>query len=313
MDFYLERVRVGLESYWACSRAFWCTLFGTKNEQTSMNEQQQFYLNPYGAAVEAGSDWIVLLLLFLLVHTVSWWGRWFLWEPLARQRIKRPTQRNVRKFSAIATANLFHTLSAIFAWRILYHRDWLLARSEWNVRQETVDTDLKSYYLLYAARYASDAISLFYEIPKEDTWAFAVHHVVTVLLVLGSAQGGYTRIGSVFMFFLDWVDIVLTAAKLCKYMSFRRNDGWQFLADRLFEVFVVSFFITRNGILNYVAYACLVDFENTPLKALALMLVGLMTYWLVLIIKAVIHQLFGNGSFDDLRESDDEEEFDKQK
>ena len=114
-------------------------------------------------------------------------------------------------------------------------------------------------------------------------------------------------------FFLDWVDIVLTAAKLCKYMSFKRNDGWQFLADRLFEVFVVSFFITRNGILNYVAYACLVDFEHAPLKALVLMLVGIMTYWLVLIIKAAIHQIFGDGSVDDLRESDDEEESNKQK
>ena len=61
-------------------------------------------------------------------------------------------------------------------------------------------------------------------------------------------------------------------------MSTKRNDGWQFLADRLFEVFAVTFVITRNGILNYVAYACLVDFENTPLKALVLMLVGIMTY-----------------------------------
>ena len=244
-----------------------------------MNEQQQFYLNPYGAAVEAGSDWIVLLLLFLLVHTVSWWGRWFLWEPLARQRIKRPTQRNVRKFSSIATANLFHTLSAIFAWRILYHRDWLLARSEWNVRQETVDTDLKSYYLLYAARYASDATSLsFTKSPRKIPGPLL--SIMSLLYYWSSDRhrAVILELDQYSCFFLDWVDIVLTAAKLCKHMSTKRNDGWQFLADRLFEVFAVTFVITRNGILNYVAYACLVDFENTPLKALVLMLVGIMTY-----------------------------------
>jgi hypothetical protein len=223
--------------------------------------------------------------------------------------MKRPTRRNVLKCSAIATGNLFHSLSAFFAWRMLYRKDWLWERTEWSVVVNEVEADVEFFYLLYAARYISDVISLLFEIPKEDTWAFAVHHVASVGLVLRSAASGYVRIGCVLMSFLDWVDIVLTAAKLLKYISKTRNDIFQILADRLFELFAVSFLVTRNGVLNYVAYVCLVDFENAPLlKAQVVVLVVLVTYWMVLIVKHAMHQLLGDGSIDDLRESDDEEE-----
>lgn len=321
MNVLLQRLQLGLESYWSCSRSFFFTIIGETDasEATTLHSIAQTFTrfrlgSPFGtnsATVEDGSDWVMFFLQCLLVHAVSWWGRWYVFEPLARRCMKRPTRRNVMKFSAIATANLFHSLSAFFAWRVLFHKDWLWKRSEWSVALYEVEADVKLFYLLYAARYVSDVISLFFEIPKEDTWAFGVHHAASVGLVLGSAASGRFRIGCVFMFFLDWVDIVLTAAKLLKYMSKARNDVFQILADRLFELFAVSFIVTRNGMLNYVAYVCLVDFENASLlKAQVLVLVGLMTYWMVIILKHAIHQLFGDGSIDDLRESDDEEDGD---
>uniref|UniRef100_A0A7S2UR35 TLC domain-containing protein n=1 Tax=Attheya septentrionalis TaxID=420275 RepID=A0A7S2UR35_9STRA len=315
----MERLSVGLEVYRTCSWAFGSKLFEVLDPPGGLLERDgeipsqkftRFHLESLqSTAVEDGSDWIVLIIQFIIVHICSWWGRRYIWEPLAKSCMRRPTPRNVQKFSAIATANLFHSLSAIFAWRMLYDRDWLWERAKWSIVVDEVEPDVKFFYLLYAARYISDAISLLFEITKEDSWAFAVHHIASVGLVLGSAASGYVRIGCVFMFFLDWVDIVLTAAKLLKYSSKKRNDIFQILADRLFELFAVSFIITRNGVLNYVAYVCLVDFENAPiLKTQVVVLVMLMTYWLVLILKHAIHQLFGDGSIDDLRESDDEEE-----
>ena len=54
---------------------------------------------------------------------------------------------------------------SILAWKVLRHKSWLWHTDEWNQATTSssgasndLTVDLKSYYLLYAARYASDTI-----------------------------------------------------------------------------------------------------------------------------------------------------------
>jgi hypothetical protein len=131
-------------------------------------------------------------------------------------------------------------------------------------------------------------------------------------LVLLSAQAGVTRIGGVIMFF-DWADPPLLIAKALVYLSKETTDIYQFLADRLFELFAVGFFLTRNVLFSYVVYECLryddqklrtrIPYKQIVfLKTLLVVLALLMVFWLVLIIKAAIHQGSNKGNVDDIRE-----------
>jgi len=111
------------------------------------------------------------------------------------------------------------------------------------------------------------------------------------------------------MFFFDWADIPLLAAKIFKYLSKDPKDLFQFIANRLFEVFALCFLLTRNLYYNYVVYAALadmeVDFINRSCQSLLIMLVVLQTYWLFLIVKAVGRQQQSGGNVEDVREKED--------
>ena len=131
--------------------------------------------------------YLLFLLFWMMVHIVNCCSRWFLWEPFARKHLKEPSHRNVQKFSANAIALLFGTLTSVFAWCILINKDWLWNRSQWNIlaHDTGIEADVKFFYLLYAARYFSDALMLPLEIQKSDSWAFAIHHAATIGLRLG--------------------------------------------------------------------------------------------------------------------------------
>lgn len=105
------------------------------------------------------------------------------------------------------------------------------------------------------------------------------------------------------MFFFDWADIPLLSAKICKYLSKDPKDAFQFIANRLFETFAVLFFLTRNLYYNYVVYwACKDPGVKLFNKYLLLALVGLQTYWLYLVIMAVVRQQKNGGNAEDVRE-----------
>lgn len=288
----------------------------------------RFYLNGAAAAAAAdgskrecaATDWLILFWLFCIVHTVSWSIRWVIFEPYYRHHHHRRTAalnnpKDMQNFSQSCAACLFHTVSAYFAYRILSTKAWLYKQDEWFQRSDddSLAADLKFYYLLYAARYLSDIVSLCFEHRRSDTPAYALHHVVTVLIVLLSAQANYTQAGGVMMYFFDWADPFMLAAKAFKYLSSHTADFYQFASDRLFEIFAVAFVATRNIMFTYVVYVAVIS-EDTEkddgricyvLKALLMVLVLLMTYWLGLILQASAYQRFDNdGNIDDIREEE---------
>ena len=135
------------------------------------------------------------------------------------------------------------------------------------------------------------------------------HHMVTIGLVFASSGGGFHRYGGAIMFIFDWADIPLQTAKAFKYLSLSSNDGFQYIANRLFEVFAVVFTITRSFMYNYIVYAAYrEDYDKTftwraaLAKILLLLLACLQTFWLRLLYKAVLKQRANGGNVEDIRE-----------
>jgi len=266
----------------------------------------------------AATDWVILFWLYGMVYGFSWGIRWAVFEPFYRFHFRaKPSTgsienvKEMQNFSQTCSACLFHVLSAYFSYQILSPKSWLYEQEQWFKTDSVVSQDLKFYFLLYATRYMSDVVSLFHEHPRSDTPAYAIHHVVTVVLVLISAHTNYIKAGGLIMFCMDWADPFMLAAKACKYLSSDRSDVYQFLSDRLFELFAIAFVGTRNILFTYVVYVALVadDSGNGDagtrliLKALLGVLVILMTYWLGLILQAYAYQRFENkGNINDIRE-----------
>mmetsp|Transcript_40117 Transcript_40117/g.96870 ORF Transcript_40117/g.96870 Transcript_40117/m.96870 type:complete len:369 (+) Transcript_40117:62-1168(+) len=340
-------LQVGWKSFEYLSNVFSNSLLGgngTENNNDSTLEDAmicgsshvergltQFHLNPFDTDGSvwtmklqssqqpvscAGTDWVIILILVCIIHCLSWIPRWMVWEPLAdaykSQSGKTTTwnKEECRRFSMTVTSCMFFTISAIFGYRVLAHKSWLFDRYAWTERSPAVETDFKFYYLVYASRFISDSISLFFESRNRDAFiASFLHHVVTLGLVFGSAVTGFTKYGGIIMFFFDWADIPLLAAKACKYLSDDtiKNDPFQLIANRLFEVFAVTFFCTRNVWYNYIVYSAWKDLDGDVhsrfCRYMLLLLAGLQTYWLWLIISAVIRQKKSGGRLEDSRDA----------
>ncbi|CAK9031875.1 unnamed protein product [Durusdinium trenchii] len=181
-------------------------------------------------------------------------------------------------------------------------------------------SDLRCFYILYAARYIQAAVTVLLEPKRKDFLEMMVHHIVTIGVVYVSYFGGWNRVGVVVMVLLDPADVPLHLAKLCKYTSEAlQMNLWQFFADRLFEFFAVLFFVTRLVMFGYVCWSA--HFEsaqyfdvNYAAKFCILLLYLLMVlqlYWFGLILKVAVKLMRGQGA-EDIR-SDDEDEAPKKK
>jgi hypothetical protein len=131
--------------------------------------------------------------LFLIVHAVNWWPRWLVYEPVGNFLRRRShsgwTSKKSENFSQALASAFSHGAMAYLAWMILKYKNWLWNIQSWagefhhlplhhhhvqhpddhqplttaTTEVSLVEPELKLYYLLYAARYFSDAVSLFYE------------------------------------------------------------------------------------------------------------------------------------------------------
>ena len=105
---------------------------------------------------------------------ISWVPRWIIFEPLAnrlRQSYPHWKKSTAEKFSQSLAAGSIHIVMGILAWNVLKTKDWLWDVEQWNQTtvsavtgdKAMIDVKFKLYYLLYAARYISDGISLCFE------------------------------------------------------------------------------------------------------------------------------------------------------
>jgi len=298
------------------SSAFSATVFHTAPSSSPLvcgeeDNRIRFYLNPFEDNECAGVDLILVFFMAIVIFVMTWSMRWFILEPIAvtmRGSKIRLDPSIKKRFGMTLTSVLVHTLSAFFVWRVLTPTEWLWIPTTWGANTDDLlaDADFKFYYLLYLARYCSDSVSILFEERTKDQFLQMVyHHAVTIALVVSSINAGYTRFGGVIMFFFDWADLPLQVAKASKYLSLDSKDIWNYVANRLFELFALTYFVTRNVMYNFVVFvACRdlpEDMNGNIAKTLLIMLAAIQTFWLTLLIKAVKKQI-DNGDVEDIRD-----------
>jgi len=271
--------------------------------------------------IPLGPDCQVFLYAAFVCFIFNWAMRKVMIEPWARVYLHHPTSKRVQKFAQATMEMLFYGVFFYFGYCVFFLgcKEWRWPSSQWwegkdEGAHNRITPDIRFYIICYAARYLSGLVSVMMEHRRTDFFEMVAHHAVTVVLIILAYAWGYYRISCVIMWLLDCADPPLHLAKQLKYFSRSKIDWYQFAADRVFEFFGVSFFVTRAGFYSYVCWSTC--FEKTKITAnppgdivmigLVLVLLGLNYYWVGLLFKAV-HHMITTGGIDDLR-SDDEDD-----
>eukprot|EP00418_Pyrodinium_bahamense_P093555 CAMPEP_0179037890 /NCGR_PEP_ID=MMETSP0796-20121207/14356_1 /TAXON_ID=73915 /ORGANISM="Pyrodinium bahamense, Strain pbaha01" /LENGTH=339 /DNA_ID=CAMNT_0020734201 /DNA_START=93 /DNA_END=1112 /DNA_ORIENTATION=- len=255
----------------------------------------------------------------VLFFAFNWGARLLAVEPLVRcfLPLKGP---QVAKFAQSVMEAIFYGGFSVFGVLVVSSHDFVWPSKNWwvgfqNGGHELMRADFRCFYIMYIARYFQAGLSVCLEFKRKDFAEMLLHHAVTVVVTSVSYANSWNRVGLIVMTLLDPADVPLHLAKLCKYIAEASGRGiWQFVADRLFEVFGVLFFVTRIVLYGYVCWSAHIEgqryFEYGLPAHICYMclylLLALQVYWFYLIIKVAVRLASGKGVEDP--RSDDEEE-----
>ena len=83
------------------------------------------------------------------------------------------------------------------------------------------------------------SICQFFDVKRKDFMEMMIHHNATILLMMFSWTGHFTRIGTLVMILHDLADPLLELAKMFRYANYRRT------CDSIFAIFSLVWIITR--------------------------------------------------------------------
>ncbi|KAF8195953.1 TLC domain-containing protein [Mycena galopus ATCC 62051] len=178
---------------------------------------------------------------------------------------KRLIQRSVIRFAEQGWSAAYYPLQ----WGFGFYVNYYLPTSIWTpvslwrgYPHIPLPWPVKFYYLTQSAFYTHQMLILNAEAPRKDHYQMMAHHVITVFLMGLSYYFNFTRVGSFIMFLMDFCDIFLPIAKMCRYMNLS-----SFVCDSLFASFLVSWFITRHVLFAIVIVSTYVDLPvQVPLE-----------------------------------------------
>jgi len=266
---------------------------------------------------EIPRDAAVFLVFSVTLFVLNWGMRLLIVEPWARWAL-RLRRSQLAKFAQSVMEVVIYGSFMLIGLRVVPSQEWVWPSAKWWMGfaeggHEVMRADLRCFYIMYVARYFQAIVSVLLEPKRKDFVEMIVHHVVTVTVIYISYIYGWNRVGVVVMVLLDPADVPLHLAKLCKYTAeVTKVHFWQWVADRLFEVFAVVFFITRLVLYGYVCWSAHIEATRYFPKglpewtcvALLYTLLALQIYWFFLIIKVAV-KLFRGCNVEDPR-SDDE-------
>ncbi|KAF2454121.1 TLC domain-containing protein [Lineolata rhizophorae] len=139
-----------------------------------------------------------------------------------------------------------------------YSKYWLNLREMWtDFPTRSIDGLRKWYYLVQFAFWLQQILVVNIEERRKDYSQMFIHHIITCTLMFTSYGYYQTKVGNVILCIMDFVDILLPAAKLLKYLKFQRA------CDVAFGVFIVAWFVTRHIIYPLVCWSVYADLPPT--------------------------------------------------
>lgn len=240
-------------------------------------------------------------------------------EYLWNSRRNRSAEKKIVKFVEALWRLLFYSYFCFVGYKALFVPTtvvWIINTKEhWKDWPLQPVTDAVSFY--YQVELGAYLHQLMWtEVARSDSVEMLIHHIATILLILGSYLTNFTRIGASILLLHDISDVFLESAKIFVYISKSKGGKWACnFCDCLFVLFAVSFFITRLVVYpRYLVYSLLYEapmaigyWPGFPLFAgLLLVLQCLHIFWFHLILR-MIPSLLSSGIQKDER-SDDEAE-----
>jgi hypothetical protein len=187
--------------------------------------------------------------------------------PSFAQRLSIVGDKKLVKFKENAFNAIFYTLSLSIGALGLYKSRWLElplipdtkclfpSVSDWTNDWSSIFTQL--YYGIATSYYLQATVtSVTIDTQRKDKWVMFSHHIITLVLLIGSAYIGRFRIGFLILLAHDVSDIFLSVTKVLHYAK----SPW----DRsFFFLFAVSFIVLRLVLLPYYTFACMKSYGCT--------------------------------------------------
>jgi len=284
-------------------------------------------LGPKGAVEalpSAGPDFsreLPVLAIYAFVFFVfSWGARFCVIDPLLTRCLGMRSAKLRRCSQSVMEAMIYGAFS-VFGLLVVPSQPWVWPSERWWSGVAwgghlVIRSDVRCYYLMYLARYVQMLISVMLEPRRKDFPQMVLHHLVTTVVVSVSYCKGWNRVGVVTMLLLDPTDVPLHIAKVCKYAAESTGKRiWRTLADRCFELFALTFFVTRLVMYTYVVYSVWTEgrpnvehlggFAGWVCFIILCILLVLQFFWFSLILKVAMRIAQGKPA-EDVRSDDDE-------
>lgn len=207
----------------------------------------------------------------------------------------------------------FYFLSFLFGIYVLHDEECIWNRQKcWGEYPKNHELSKKIYwyYMIELGFYTTTTVTQFFDIKRKDFWEMFIHHIVTIILMMGSYVMNYTKIGAFIVIVHDSADFYLEFAKMGKYANYTltTNIG--------FALFTLAFFASRltilpfwiiptiwfDGIVGYAPYSVMYFLFSALLT-----LQVLHFYWFTHIVRVVYSSILVGGIERDTR-SDSEGE-----
>ncbi len=152
-----------------------------------------------------------------------------------------------------------------------------------------VNTYMSTYYI-------SDTIKIFLNKDDPSRTEYLIHHIFTLLLILGGNYYNFHEFGMVISYIHHIADVILYFSKAVSYIlpciPYKYRKGAENINSLMFLSFGAIFIYTRlvlfNTVINYVPS------ENFTIKIVLRGLYCLHIYWSYLIVKGTYNILTGN-------------------
>jgi very-long-chain ceramide synthase len=200
------------------------------------------YFNPDTGNFALGWDDIWFVFYWIIVFTgARCMVMDYVLSPLAQWGGIKKKKAKIR-FAEQAWIMLYCCLFWGIGMNLLVNSDyWLNLHALWrNWPVREMEGLAKWYYLVQFAFWLQQIVVVNIEERRKDFWQMFSHHLMTCTLIFASYGYHQSRVGHLFLVIMDPVDIVLSGAKLLKYLRF------QLLCDIAFGVFIVVWLITRH-------------------------------------------------------------------
>jgi len=195
---------------------------------------------------------------------------------------------------------LFYTYNTFLLHRCLNNKDWFHKLLLFDNVENHLFTQLElTIYGLQIAHYLLE-ISYCYnkEIKRKDDKEMFIHHIITLILIIGSYHTNLIRAGLYVMYLHDINDVFLQLSKTLVYRNVNGN-----ITNSTFGIFIVSWIYTRLYLYGILVYDMGTNYYNINFLLNTLfyclcILYTLNVIWFKLIVDVLIKTVFGKKLVD---------------